>query len=166
MGLMAKDDEADDLNLGSIIDAARQRSSGQRGRRSPVYHFMWDNHAQLAPELNHPRRPSWAAMAQALGNQGVLDGAGQVLAATSAETVCKTWWKVNRDKEAIAAGSTRRRRAKQVQTTPSPPADAGSADGHGLLPPGVEPAEAEAPRFTFEFFKAKDWTKETDTQGG
>ena len=51
---------------------------------------MWDNHARLAPELNSPRRPNWAAMAQALGSQGVLDGAGQALAATSGETVRKT----------------------------------------------------------------------------
>ncbi len=42
---------------------------------------------------------NWAAVAQALGDQGVLDGAGQALAAILAETVRKTWWKVCRDKE-------------------------------------------------------------------
>ncbi len=95
---MAGDNEAD-VDLDSIVVAARQRSPGHRGGRSPVYDLMWDHYAHLAPELGRPRRPNWAAVAQALGDQGVLDGAGQALAAMSAETVRKTWWKVCRDKE-------------------------------------------------------------------
>ncbi len=109
---MAGNGEAD-VDLDSILAAARQRSPGHRGGRSPVYDLMWDHHARLAPELGRPRRPNWAAVAQALGDQGVLDGVGQALAATSAETVRKTWWKVCRDREAVAAGTTGRRRAKQ-----------------------------------------------------
>ena len=163
---MAGDGDVDvgvDLDLDSILVAARQRSPGHRGGRSPVYDLMWDHHARLAPELGRPRRPNWAAVAQALGDQGVLDGAGQALAATSAETVRKTWWKVCRDKEAVAAGTTRRR-AKQGQTAPLPPslASADPAGGHGMLPPGVEPPEEPPSKFTFEFFKAKDWTKEAN----
>ena len=124
---------------------------------------MWDNHARLAPELNHPRRPNWAAMAQALGSQGVLDGAGQALAATSGETVHKTWWKVCRDKEAMAAGVTRRRRrAKPGQNAPTSPASAGPAVQRGMLTPGIEPPEEKTPRYTFKFASPKDWTKEAD----
>ena len=43
-----------DVDLDSIIVAARQRSLGQRGGRSPVYDLMWDHHARLAPELGRP----------------------------------------------------------------------------------------------------------------
>lgn len=154
---MAGNGEADiDVDLNSILAAARQRSPGQRGGRSPVYDLMWDHHARLTPELSRPRRPNWAAVAQALGDQGVLDGAGQALAAASAETVRKTWWKVCRDKEAVAAGTTRQRRAKQGQAAPLPAAPAG---GHGMLPPGIEPPEEPLPEYTFEFMQEKDWTK-------
>ena len=97
VGPMVGDSEAD-VDLDSIVAAARQRSPGHRGGRSPVYDLMWDHHARLAPELGRPHRPNWAAVAQALGDQGLLDGAGRALAATSAETVRKTWWKVCRDK--------------------------------------------------------------------
>ncbi len=166
---MAGDGEAD-VDLDGIVAAARQRSPGHRGGRSPVYDFMWDHHARLVPELGRPRRPNWAAVAQALGNQGVLDGAGQALAATSSETVRKTWWKVCRDREAVAAGTTGpRRKAKQGQAVPLPPSPAGAAPvgGHGMLPSGIEPPPEEPPpRFTFEFARAKDWTKETDKGDG
>ena len=149
-----------DVDLDRIVAAARQRSPGHRGGRSPVYELMWDHHARLAPELGRPRRPNWAAVAQALGDQGVLDGAGQALAAASAETVRKTWWKVCRDKEAVATGATWRR-AKRGQAAPLPPlpASADSAGEHRMLPPGVEPLEEPPPRFTFEFVRAKGWTK-------
>ena len=144
---MAEDGEAD-VDLDSILAAARQRFPGHRGGRSPVYDLMWDHHARLAPELGRPRRPNWAAVAQALGGQGVLDGAGQALAATSAETVRKTWWKVCRDKDAVAAGAIRRR-AKQGQAAPLPPspARAAPAGGHGMLPLGIEPPEEPLPEY-------------------
>ncbi len=159
------------VNVGSVVTAARQRPTGWRGR-SPVYDLMWDNYAQLAPELNRPRRPNWQAVTKALGDQGILDGAGQALTATSAETVRKTWWKVCRDKEAMAAGTMRRRQkpgqstqvagdaAKPVQATPSTPAAPLPAANLGMLPHGIEPAEKEPRRYKFEFASAKDWTKE------
>ncbi len=164
------------IDMGSVAIAARQRPMGWRGR-SPVYDLMWDNYAQLAPELNRPRRPNWQAVAKALGDQGILDGAGQALTATSAETVRKTWWKVNRDKDAMAAGTMRRRQstgqptqvageaAKSVQATPSTPAATIPAANLGMLPPGIEPPGEAPRRFTFEFASAKDWTKETDKGG-
>ncbi len=160
---MVGDGEAD-VDLDSIVAAARQRSLGHRGGRSPVYDLMWDHHARLAPELGH-RRPNWQAVAQALGDQGVLDGAGQALAATSAETVRKTWWKVCRDREAVAAGTTGRRRAKQGQAAPLPPspASAGPAGAYGMLPPGVEPVEPDPPEGRYQFRLAggpKIWTKD------
>jgi len=159
---MAGDGEAD-VDLDSIIAAARQRSPGQRGGRSPVYDLMWDYHAHLAPELGH-RRPNWQAVAQVLGGQGVLDGAGQALAATSAETVRKTWWKLCRDREAVAAGATRRRRrAKHGQAALPPPASAGPVGKGGLLPPGIEPVEPDPPEGRYQFRLAsgpKVWTKD------
>lgn len=157
------DGEAD-VDLDNIVAAARQQSPGQRGGHSPVYDLMWDHHARLAPELGRPRRPNWAAVAQALGDQGVLDGAGQALVAASAETVRKTWWKVCRDKEAMAAGATRHRRAKQGQAAPLPPSPAWAAPvgGHGMLPPGIEPPEEPLPEYTFEFMREKDWTKDAN----
>ena len=145
------------VDLASILAAARKRSPGERGGRSSVYQLMWDDHAHLAPELNPPRRPNWRAVAEVLGRQGLLDGAGQALTAASAETVRKTWWKVNRDKQAVATGEGRRPRA----AAPSQAAPAPSA-AKGMLPPGVEPAEEEPPRFTFQFARAKDWTKVAD----
>ena len=51
---MAGDGEAD-VDLDRIVAAARQRSPGHRGGRSPVYGLMWDHHARLAPELGRPR---------------------------------------------------------------------------------------------------------------
>lgn len=146
------------VDLASILAAARERSPEERGGRSPVYQVMWDDHAHLAPELNPPRRPNWRAVAEVLGRQGLLDGAGQALTAASAETVRKTWWKVNRDKQAVAAGGGQRRpraaASSQAASTPSA--------AKGMLPPGVEPAEEEPSRFTFKFARAKDWTKVAD----
>jgi hypothetical protein len=161
---MAGDNEAD-VDLDSIVAAARQRSPGHRGGRSPVYDLMWDHHAHLAPELGRLRRPNWAAVAQALGNQGVLDGAGQALSAASAETVRKTWWKVCRDKETVVAGTTGRRRAKRGQATPLPPspASAGPTGGNKPLPPGIEPEEPDPPEGRYQFRFAggpKIWTKD------
>ncbi len=161
---MAGDGEAD-VDLDSIVAAARQRSPGQRGGRSPVYDLMWDHHTRLALELSRPRRPNWAAVAQSLGNQGVLDGVGQALAATSAETVRKTWWKVCRDKEAVAAGTIGQRRSKQGQAAPLPPslASAGPTGGNGPLPSGIEPTELNPPEGRYQFRFAggpKIWTKD------
>ncbi len=154
------------VDLGSVVAAARQRSSG-RGGRSPVYDLMWDNHAQLAPELNHPRRPNWPAVAQALGDQGVLDGAGQALAATSAETVRKTWWKVCRDKAAVAAGTVRRR-GKAPAAVAGQPVDPASQARPGSSAPDlplpffkpVEAVEVEPePKYQFRFAGGpKKWT--------
>jgi hypothetical protein len=159
------------VNLSGIVTAARQGSRKQRGR-SPVYDLMWDNYAELAPELNRPRRPNWQAVSKALGDQGVLDGAGQALTDASSETVRKTWWKVNRDKEAVAAGTMQRQRkagqpiqgpneaARPAQAAASTPAHAAPAVNKGMLPPAIEPPEEEPPKYKFEFASAKDWTKE------
>ncbi len=156
------------VDLGSVVAAARQRSPG-RGGRSPVYDLMWDNHAQLAPELNHPRRPNWPAVAQALGDQGVLDGTGQLLAATSAETVRKTWWKVSRDKAAVAAGTVRRRSKAPAAVAGQPAVPASQALPGPVMPapqfPAFEPVEAveveQEPKYQFRFAGGpKKWTKE------
>lgn len=159
------------VDLGSVVAAARQRSPGRSGR-SPVYDLMWDNHAQLAPELNHPRRPNWPAVAQALGDQGVLDGTGQLLAATSAETVRKTWWKVSRDKAVVAAGTVRRRGKAPAAVAGQPAVPASQALPGPVMPappfPAFEPVEAveaveveQEPKYQFRFAGGpKKWTKE------
>jgi len=64
---MVGDNEAD-VDLDSIVVAARQKSPGHRGGRSPVYDLMWDHHAHMAPELDRHRRPKWQAVAQALSD--------------------------------------------------------------------------------------------------
>ena len=94
----------------------------------------------------------------------MLDGTGQALAAASAETVRKTWWKVCRDKEAMAAGTTRQQRAKQRRAASLPPSPARGAPGgeYGMLPSGIEPPEEPLPEYTFEFMREKDWTKDAN----
>ncbi len=116
----------------------------------------------MAPELNPPRTPNWTALAKTFGALGVFDGKGQT---PKPVTVRQTWVKVNRAKELIALGGTPPpRRGKNptahAQATPSPPATTPPAANLGMLPPGIEPAEKEPPRFTFKFASAKDWTKE------
>jgi len=125
---------------------------------------VWNNHAQLAPELNHPRRPNWPAVAQALGDQGVLDGAGQALVATSAETVRKTWWKVCRDKATVAAGTVRRR-GKALAAVAGQPAELASQALPSPSTPALPSLDFKAvevepePKYQFRFAGGpKKWT--------
>ena len=145
-------------DVDDVLAALKRQPSRMRGGHSPIYLWLWRHHERLKGELNLPRRTDWPALAGELGKRGIVDGNGKP---PTAERTRKAWWQVNRDKEALAAGTIRRRR-KLVQPAPSTPAPAAPAAERGMLPPGIEPAEEEPPKYTFKFAKAKDWTKETD----
>lgn len=130
-----------------------------RGGHSPVYLWLWRHHDQLQGELNLPRRTDWSALAGELGKRGIVDGNGKP---PTAERTRKAWWQVGRDKEALAAGTIRRRRKPAQAAAPSTPANANASANTGTLTSGIEPPEEEPPTYTFEFASAKDWTKETD----
>lgn len=156
-------DDITDPELREAVAAARlQLGKRATGAHSPLYEWLWTRHSGMAPELNPPRTPNWTALAKTFGALGVFDGKGQ---APKPVTVRQTWVKVNRAKELIALGGTPpRRRSKNptahAQASPSTPAATVPAANLGMLPPGIEPAEKEPPRFTFKFASAKDWTKE------
>ena len=161
-----KDKAAD---VADVLAALKRRPSKLRGGHSPIYLWLWQHHDQLLGELV-PHRTDWSALAGELTSRGMVDGNGKPL---TAERVRKAWWQVGRDKEAHAAGTVRRRR-KPVQAGATPgkagtrkaaatPAPDAPVVNNGMLPPGIEPAEAEPPTYKFEFAKPKDWTKTTDT---
>lgn len=160
----------EDAGLQAILSAARAPAARRGPQHSPLYEWLWARHGTLAAELNPPRTPNWKAIAERFAKMGVLDGKGQP---PTPVVVRKTWVKVNRAKEVVAGGGVPPRRkgrkpaagaerpADQARPGPSTPAPATPAASLGMLPPGIEPPE-EAPKYTFKFAKAKDWTKETD----
>lgn len=80
---------------GGETDAVMRRISdaldGHGALRSGVYRWFWDNHDWFAERLR-VRRPSWPAIAKGFAECGVLDGDGK---APTAETVRRTWWRVD-----------------------------------------------------------------------
>ena len=145
-------------DVDDVLAALKRQPSKVRGGHSPVYLWLWRHHDQLQGELNLPRRTDWSALAGELGKRGIMDGNGKP---PTAERTRKAWWQVGRDKEALAAGSIRRRR-KPALPTPSTPANASPSANNGMLPPGIEPPGEEPPKYDFKFASAKDWTKEPD----
>ncbi len=145
-------------DVDDVLAALKRQPSKVRGGHSPVYLWLWRHHDQLQGELNLPRRTDWSALADELGKRGIVDGNGKP---PTAERTRKAWWQVGRDKEALAAGTIRRRR-KPALAAPSTPANASPSANNGMLPSGIEPPEEEPPKYTFKFASAKDWTKETD----
>lgn len=165
-----KDKTAD---VDDVLAALKRQPSKVRGGHSPIYLWLWRHHDQLQGELNLPRRTDWSALASELGKRGIMDGNGKP---PTAERTRKAWWQVNRDKEAVAAGTIRRRRkpgrqggppgevGRQGQAASSTPAHATPAGNNGMLPSGIEPPEEEESEFKFEFMSEKDWTKVTDKE--
>ncbi len=163
-----KDKGAD---AGDVLDALKRQPSKMRGGHSPLYLWLWRHHEQLKGELNLPRRTDWSALAGELGRRGIMDGNGKP---PTTDRTRKAWWQVNRDKEALAAGTIRRRRkpgqpggplgevSRQGQAASSTPVHATPAGNNGMLPSGIEPPGEEESEFKFEFMSAKDWTKVTD----
>ena len=104
--------------LDEVIAAVRT-PVGTGSGHSPLYLWLWDNHDRLAEELSAPHQPNWQEMAATLGRLGILDGTGKPPTATRLR---KTWWKIGQDKQAVAAGTTRRRgRPKEAATPPTVP---------------------------------------------
>ena len=151
-------------DVDDVLAALKKQPPKVRGGHSPIYLWLWQHHDRLKSDLNLPRRTDWSALAGELGKRGIVDGDGKQ---PTAERTRKAWWQVNRDKEAVAAGTIRRRKAVQPirapdEAAPPMPANATPAASLGMLPPSVEPPEEQPPKYTFKFAKAKDWTKETD----
>ena len=158
-------------DVDDVLAALKRQPSKVRGGHSPIYLWLWRHHDQLQGELNLPRRTDWSALASELGKRGIVDGNGKP---PTAERTRKAWWQVGRDKDALAAGTIRRRRkpgrqggppgeaGRQGQAASSTPSHAAPAASNGMLPPGIEPPGEEESEFKFEFMSEKDWTKVTD----
>lgn len=148
-------------DVDDVLAVLKRQPSKVRGGHSPVYLWLWRHHEHLKGELTLPRRMNWSALADELGRRGIMDGDGKP---PTAERTRKAWWQVGRDKEAAAAGTIqRRRRAKQAQAAPSPPANAGPVGGSGLLPPGIKLVETDPPERRYQFRLAggpKVWAKD------
>ena len=148
-------------DVDDILAALKRQPSRVRGGHSPVYLWLWQHHEHLKGELTLPRRMDWSALAGELGRRGIMDGNGKP---PTAERTRKAWWQVGRDKEAVTAGTfQRRRKAKQVQAAPSPPASAGPGGEGGQLPPGIKLVEPDPPKGRYQFRLAggiKKWTKD------
>lgn len=81
-------------DVAGAIEAIRKAKAIGRGRRSPVYLWFWKRHDALAAAFEE-NAPSWPALAEYLGNHGVLDGHGKPPSAGATENA---WWRVKRDK--------------------------------------------------------------------
>ena len=130
----------------AVLAAARAVTGRSGGpRHSPLYEWLWAHHGELATELNPPRTPNWPALAKQFGMLGVFDGAGKTPLPV---TVRQTWAKVNRDKEAVASGTAKKRtrRPKAAVAPPSRPF-ASALPAPDPPPPASEPFEdAPMPR--------------------
>ena len=155
-------DDTTDFELRQALAAARSHV-GRRstGTHSPLYEWLWARHDGMAPELNPPRTPNWAALAKTFGALGVFDAKGQP---PKPVTVRQTWVKVSRAKGG-AADVSRQRRGKIVAVASNPSAAQAKAtlpapDRH---PPDIQPAEPEPPGGRHKFRLAggpKIWSKD------
>lgn len=149
-----------DAGLQEIMAAACAPAAKRGPRHSPLYEWLWARHGTLAAELNPPRTPNWAAVAEGFARLGIVDGKAQP---PTPVVVRKTWTKVNRAKAVAALGRVPQRRRSR---NPAAGGGAVPAGQRGMLPLGIEPPEEEPPRYTFEFASVKDWTKEADKGDG
>lgn len=83
--------KTDDL---AVFERSLQVGSGGRGRRSPVYRWLFKN-ADKFQRILDDTQPRWGSVAVALGNIPVLDGAGNL---PTAECVRKAWQAVKKDR--------------------------------------------------------------------
>lgn len=114
-------------------DVQRLVASGAlTSARSPVYLWLWRNHASLTAQLDSAR-VNWPTFAAALAELGVLDGNG---APPKAETVRRSWWRVRKAKEA----ARERAQAKRLVSKAHNPVPA-----PGEVAPGVRLLDADAP---------------------
>ena len=112
--VMAGPEDDKDVLLEKVLDAAQ----GGVGR-SPLYVWMWQRYDRLKGAFN---RPDWKKMAAEFEAAGITDAKGE---GPSATTVRQTWWKVRRDKDALAAERRRKVAAEGVRPpAPAPVADA------------------------------------------
>lgn len=106
------------MELEQIIEAMVPPPGKPRlGGHSPTYEGLWAFYDRLVGHLDPPRRPDWQDMAVRLGAKGFVDVEGKP---PSGELVRKTWWKVRRDKQRQAEGTTRRPRGRPPVKAPAP----------------------------------------------
>ena len=96
-------------------DLQRLVSSGAlTSARSPIYLWMWRNHAGLVAKLDGAR-VHWPTFAASLAEIGVVDGNG---AAPKPETVRRMWWRVRKAKEAARERVASKRQSSQAEPLP------------------------------------------------
>lgn len=101
------------MDLEAIIEGMEvPKTPAREKRHSPVYEALWDHHDLLGEHLNFPRQPDWPDVAARLAMKGITNSLGEP---PTSEVVRKTWWKVNRDRERLAAGVKRTRRSPAVK---------------------------------------------------
>jgi len=110
------------------FDALKAAAAGGRSGHSPLYEDMWQEFARLSKIFTPLRRPDWAQVAAAYAKAGAMDGDGKP---PSDRVVQKTWWRVKRDKAAIA-------------TTASETVASSKKTGAGPKPPLAKPALAQS----------------------
>jgi hypothetical protein len=93
-----------------ILEKANQR-------RSPLYRWLRENHADIAQAMTRPR-PSWTALAEAASEAGQVDAAGKP---PNASSIRAAWLRVCRDLEAGRDGASKKpARAVTRKTNPLP----------------------------------------------
>ena len=132
-------------DLQAVVAAARTTTGRSGGpRHSPLYEWLWARYSDMAVELNPPRTPNWAALADQFGALGVFDGKG---GPPLAVTVRQTWGKVRQQKQAVAAGEVKARKPRgkvPASQTATPEAAAQPAPPQ-RYPADVQPVDDDAP---------------------
>ena len=88
----------------ALAEMEKARARG-RGRRSPLYVWLRDNHDQLVEGFTRTA-PAWATLAGYLGENGVRDGDGKI---PSVRATREAWYRVRRE---LAANKARRSESK------------------------------------------------------
>lgn len=122
------------VDIRQVADRLKTNPGSGRGRRSPLFRWMYDRAGELRKLLDDVQ-PSWGSLADALAGTDLTDGTGKL---PDAERVRKTWFEVRRAKG--WTGNTSQPAAKDARARaaiPSPPA---AQDRPGdATPPDDEP---------------------------
>jgi hypothetical protein len=166
---MAPPRRGKDVDVDEVIAAAAEQSQGRRGVRSSLYAWLWDRHDLLRPKMEAPTAGGaawWDAMAQQLSARGVMDGGrgSEPPKPPTGQTVRQTWWRVVRDREAVARGEVLPKRGRPrkpparvvapvapvraPQAVAGPPVPSPTAlPRHAATPVVVPPGETPRPKF-------------------
>lgn len=129
--------------LDEILEAIPRPTEEPRpGAHSQVYEALWGAYDALVPHLDPPRRPNWQHVASKLAARGIRDGDREKPKPPTGERTRKAWWKVGRDKDAVAAGTATRRRRRRSAGVARDMMPAAAAD---VVPPSP-PQEQRPPK--------------------